>query len=200
MKGCRASNHPYILCTISAFRCQIQVQSKFDLKCLCYLWYNEVVWTFSVAESIKIYKFKRLHKHLRSKSMGVGSHAEERRKEHSFNLLMLWYLWEIKSGENSIVHVLSLSCLCCGGSTQRGCTAIAVLPQSLFCWDEGDISLCSKEGASFYPCAFVFVLHLTRSSYALYFKWLLQYCFFGSSSCITKQPHCLWCSLPILCL
>lgn len=41
-----------------------------------------------------------------------------------------------------------------------GCTAIGVLPESLFCWEEGDISLCRKEGASFYSCVFVFVLQL----------------------------------------
>lgn len=58
-----------------------------------------------------------------------------------------------------------------------GCAAIAVLLQSLFCWEGGDISLCSKEGASFYPRAFVFVLQLTCSNYALYCKWLLQRCF-----------------------
>lgn len=46
VKGCRASNHLYILCIISTFRSQIQVQSKFDLKCLCCLWCNEVVWDF----------------------------------------------------------------------------------------------------------------------------------------------------------
>lgn len=43
------------------------------------------------------------------------------------------------------------------------CTAIAVL-KSLFCWEEGDISLCNTEGASFYPHIFVFMLQLTCSN------------------------------------
>jgi len=62
---------------------------------------------------------------------GVGNCAEERRKESCgcFNLLVLWYLWEIKSKENSIGRDLSCSYLCCGGNAQMGCSAIAVLPK-----------------------------------------------------------------------
>lgn len=145
-----------------------------------------------------------------SKCLGVESYAEERRKEScgSLNLLVLLYLWEIKSRENSIGHDLSWSDLCRDGNAQTGCTAIDVLPDSLFCWEEGNISLCSKEGASFYSCVFVFVLQLTCSNSSPIFSSAFFFFFFltnmvmlsvVSSSYLTMLLQCIWyIVLPIL--
>lgn len=74
------------------------------------------------------------------------------------------------------------------------CTAIAVLPKSLFCWEEGDISLRSKEGASFYPHVFVFMLQLTCSNSSLYFEWLFFFFVVMLMLSVVSSP-CLQCDL-----
>lgn len=73
-EDCRAINRLHVLCFILAFKSQMKVRSKFDLKCW-YCWKDyEVLCDFLKAESMKTFKYKRIvvPKHLCSKCLGVG--------------------------------------------------------------------------------------------------------------------------------